>query len=487
MNTLPHNNKALRSRIAPSVAALCLVVESDAALSRNFDPLVNLSNGSVQELGCSEHRMPRTTGVRKLFQLGVLNERQVSQVPGQCQAFQQSAPVQTAQSRYIVDGIALGGPVNLRDSDMKYHCSPSEQFAGFIWCQNQRRKRNRVGTTTFGSAILQSYDGTAVYINRYIGPVTFGAGEIEKEIARLSSEYGEQPRIMRIPSAKLLLEYDGVIALWGNIMLEPLNSDVLSILASGKDVNSGLRIDYLGNLHKSAKIGLPIYRIEGGAGYLWSASVDADGRGHLRFLTSNAETYEGGTKSENERASKDGAGSSVKPEADTANWKGASNDNLASASNTEHNLTLAKPPIEDAKAPVLEQSSAGYLIWAAALMSLLGAGVAALWSRLRKEADYGRMRDHRRNAERDSRRRNYGRRDDHDNHVDLRPSGNAWYEILGVSVDASIEAINVAYYARVRKNHPDRVADLDPAFKVMANERTRILNAARAEGLQRQR
>src|SRR6202047_3366873 len=74
----------------------------------------------------------------------------------------------------------------------------------------------------------------------------------------------------------------------GKIQLEPLAADAISILASGQSPHKGLLVDYLGDLRRSAQLGLPIYSLSGGAGYLWSASVDRNGRGHLRFLTVDA-------------------------------------------------------------------------------------------------------------------------------------------------------------------------------------------------------
>jgi hypothetical protein len=42
-------------------------------------------------------------------------------------------------------------------------------------------------------------------------------------------------------------------------------------------------IDFVGNFSRSAKEGLPIYRITGGSGLLWVASYDQIGRGTLRY------------------------------------------------------------------------------------------------------------------------------------------------------------------------------------------------------------
>jgi hypothetical protein len=53
-------------------------------------------------------------------------------------------------------------------------------------------------------------------------------------------------------------------------------------LAEGRSPKKGYLIDFIGNFARSAKEGLPIYRISGGAGFLWLASFDPIGRGILR-------------------------------------------------------------------------------------------------------------------------------------------------------------------------------------------------------------
>jgi len=60
-----------------------------------------------------------------------------------------------------------------------------------------------------------------------------------------------------------------------------------------------------------------------------------------------------------------------------------------------------------------------------------------------------------------------------------------WNEILGVQPNASREEINAAWRAKLKKNHPDRVADLDPDFQALAEERAKMVNAAREEGLRK--
>jgi hypothetical protein len=62
-----------------------------------------------------------------------------------------------------------------------------------------------------------------------------------------------------------------------------------------------------------------------------------------------------------------------------------------------------------------------------------------------------------------------------------------WHETLGVSPNASASEINAAWRQKLTRNHPDRVAELDPEFQALAEERTKRLNAAREEGLNRYR
>jgi hypothetical protein len=69
----------------------------------------------------------------------------------------------------------------------------------------------------------------------------------------------------------------------GKITLEPLDQESIKILANGKNPRKGFLIDYLRDFTRSAKDGLPIYRIDGGPGFIWAASFDQKGRGTLRL------------------------------------------------------------------------------------------------------------------------------------------------------------------------------------------------------------
>lgn len=191
-----------------------------------------------------------------------------------------------AKTVFTVDGLALGGKVAFESANYsEYRCGPSEQFAGFTWCQRRKMESSPRGQYSSSNSILHSADGTAFYVNRYLEPAFFAGNEANDDINRLSLKFGT-PRIISIPRQPDIP--NGVIAVWGNIVLEPLDGGNMSQLAAGQDVRAGLLIDHIGNFRRSAQRGLPIYRISGGAGYVWAASWNANGVGTLRFLTTDA-------------------------------------------------------------------------------------------------------------------------------------------------------------------------------------------------------
>jgi hypothetical protein len=289
------------------LATLLLVVGVEQASAQSANPFANLFGQSApptqaewrkvarDEIGCIDRALaPQRTNVQTLAQQGVApNDPRLSQVRARCRSQivrPSDQPGAAPASRYVVDRLALGGRLQPDSAAYReYQCMPSEQFPGFTWCQKQRQEK-RPGATSFANSILHSQDGTAVYLNRFIQPATFERGEIEKEIGRLSAKYGEAARVMRMPPTEGV-DGTAVIAQWGQIELAPLDADDLADLATGKDVTQGLRVDYLGDFVRSAKLGLPVYRIAGGAGYLWAASSDQKGRGHLRLVASDASAY----------------------------------------------------------------------------------------------------------------------------------------------------------------------------------------------------
>jgi hypothetical protein len=195
-------------------------------------------------------------------------------------------PHGAAASGYVVDGLALNARVDFDVPAYRgYQCSQSELFPDLTRCQRTQRQQDWSGRRVFDitNSILRDRDGKAVYINHHIAPWTFDRNEIQAELKTMSNRLGERAREMRLPPREGV--QTAVIAVWGKVELTPLDADAAAVLAAGESPRKGLLVDYLGNLRRSAQLGLPVFSIGGGAGYLWSASVDRNNRGHVRVLT----------------------------------------------------------------------------------------------------------------------------------------------------------------------------------------------------------
>ena len=60
-------------------------------------------------------------------------------------------------------------------------------------------------------------------------------------------------------------------------------------------------------------------------------------------------------------------------------------------------------------------------------------------------------------------------------------STRAAYEVLGVNPDASLPEIKEAYQTLIQKYHPDRVDDMGPELKEIADAKTKEINQAYQE------
>jgi ribosomal protein L9 len=187
-----------------------------------------------------------------------------------------------APTEYAVDGLAVGTQLNFGSASYReYKCNASDQFEGFVWCQKKRTDKERRRSYITAYSLLHSEDGNLSYINRSQEPAFFNPSEAELNIQQYSRNLGGSARILKMPHRSGLP--DGLIAVWGKITLEPLDQESINILANGKNPRKGFLIDYLRDFTRSAKQGLPIYRIDGGPGFIWAASFDQKGRGTLRL------------------------------------------------------------------------------------------------------------------------------------------------------------------------------------------------------------
>ena len=79
------------------------------------------------------------------------------------------------------------------------------------------------------------------------------------------------------------------MALWGSLRLEPLEAKSLQAFESGRASKQGLLVDHLGDIRRSLRLGLPVYRLAGGRGYLWLATAQRGGRGYLRMVAADVD------------------------------------------------------------------------------------------------------------------------------------------------------------------------------------------------------
>jgi len=167
-----------------------------------------------------------------------------------------------AASRYAVDGLDLGDQVKFGSKPyQRYQCSPSDEFPGFLSCNEEHK--TPVGDqypdqeVTRSHSVLQSQEGAA-YVNSYFEPAFFDPNGIQNEIDRMSSKFGRQAHIIQMPQREGLP--NAVIAIWGAIQLEPLGPEEISVVASGGS-HLGILVSFLGDLRRSAKAGVPVYRL----------------------------------------------------------------------------------------------------------------------------------------------------------------------------------------------------------------------------------
>jgi hypothetical protein len=297
---------AMSKRLVLACAA-CLFLSTNA-FAQNVNDLFRLFGGMMQQaviqtassewrklpasdFGCIDQALRQQgTSVEALVHAGVMpSDSRLSALRSDCRraVAQGQEPIGGRVSPYIVDGLRLYAQVQFQSrSYQEYQCSPSERFPGFTWCHKEKTEETKRGELTSSNSILHSQDGTALYINRYIEPAFFQSSDVRAELARLSASFGQHSRELQMPPRAGLP--NAIIAVWGEIKLNQLDPNDVSIVASGDTPHKGLLVSFLGDLQRSARAGLPIYSLSGGPGFLWVANFNAEGRGNLRFLTIDA-------------------------------------------------------------------------------------------------------------------------------------------------------------------------------------------------------
>ena len=258
---------------------------------------------SPSEILCVDNRLRRNRrSVNTLIDRGIgPSDNRVAGIVSDCRAATDAAvpngPAAAAQvtprdnAAYVINGLSLGGNVQVGSTNyLDYACAPSQRYAGFTTCQRQTAERSRRRRISESTAFLHNAEGSAIYIEQKLEPVVMDDDDARDEISRLSESYG-QARLLPVLDARG--KPNGVIASWGTVSLQPLQADRRAELAAGADEAPGMVVDSIGDPQRSAQLGLPIYEVGGGAGYIWAASWNGRGRGTLRMLAIDASKLPG--------------------------------------------------------------------------------------------------------------------------------------------------------------------------------------------------
>jgi uncharacterized protein len=201
------------------------------------------------------------------------------------QAFSNPA-LGTYNPNFVVDGVTLGSIVDPESAAYKSRsCRSSQDFSGLTWCSEHVSKTGRFGKYASWLSILYSGDDKVAFVTQTLIPAFFQPSDIDREIQRLSLRFGQAQILISdsrpgVPHATL--------AMWGPVTLTPLDEEAMNALRRGDEIHRGLVAEFIGDAHKSARLGLPVYSIGGGPGFLWGASFDDSGKGSLRISAVDA-------------------------------------------------------------------------------------------------------------------------------------------------------------------------------------------------------
>jgi hypothetical protein len=300
----------------------------------------------------------------------------VQRIFAEC-AQQASGPVETSSATqpagpyipdFVIDGLRLGGAVFPDSQAYKaYTCRPSDQFPGFTWCAVKHPMVGKSGPYNSWITILHSNANAAVFIEQQISPAFFGPGEVQREIQRLSQYFGRSARVLNgdpRPNAQ-----HTVIATWGDVILTPLDDPTMELLRRNETITAGLVVDFLNDAKRSAKEGMPVYHMGGGAGYVWTAKFDESGRGTLSVSAINADALPDSAAPATPSAPAVAAAASPAAVPDPVQ---AETDKVARADRV---IGAAKAQLEDAEAFIREHPQSPRLLEFVELISTLSNAV----------------------------------------------------------------------------------------------------------------
>jgi tetratricopeptide (TPR) repeat protein len=197
-------------------------------------------------------------------------------------------PTVSEAAQYVVDGFTLGNPIASSNSNYAaYRCAPSNDFAASTYCQRSEQVGGTFGNAIATYTLIHDENRTPLYVMANVAPVALSKPMIESEIGMLSKAIGNAPKeVVWMTSDRN--GTTGVIVTWGEVKLEELGSPETEMLRSGTSPHVGMLVDYGGDLQASAQAYNPVFRIIGGAGYVYAAGFDVTGRGHRHYVAIDA-------------------------------------------------------------------------------------------------------------------------------------------------------------------------------------------------------
>ena len=139
-------------------------------------------------------------------------------------------------------------------------------------CNWRREERPQTGKITLTNSILHDTDGTALYINQSVELAILDGGAVDAEIERLSRRFQERACVTRVTAKNGLPA--AVIAQWGQVRLEPLDQENIRAWLPDESRETASSSTSSRISKNPPGEGLPVFRIGGGPGYIWSARYD---------------------------------------------------------------------------------------------------------------------------------------------------------------------------------------------------------------------
>ena len=143
-------------------------------------------------------------------------------------------------------------------------------------------------------SVFRSEANAVVEVTQTVEPAFFRQGDAEREIQRLSRDFAQQARVI------------GAELPWEATPSSPPGAPSASFLSirrsstrcAGAPVHSGLLVGALADPRAAARLGLPVYSLGGGAGFIWGADYNSSGKGVLRIIAVDPSALKSATRSQ---------------------------------------------------------------------------------------------------------------------------------------------------------------------------------------------